>query len=184
MKKSIWLSLGLVFLVVTNAQAATRSEQLGKEFLLNQASPQAMADTQLGTSLVRGAVQVLKLVYDYSKDGGAVGTIGLRDENHNLVKIPKGAIISGCLIDQITTPTSGGSATIALNTGLGTAGDIKDATAYGSFTGLVACVPVGSAASSIRTTIDTSPSMAIATAALTAGKINVLLYYFLSDLRN
>ena len=100
--------------------------------------------------------------YDFAKDGGAIGDITLRGPD-----IPKGAIVDFGLIDVVTAITSGDAATAALK--LVTAEDILAATAKASFTlaATLACVPVKSAATSIKTTARIKPVMSIATAALT-----------------
>jgi hypothetical protein len=90
----------------------------------------------------------IKGVYDFSYDGGAVGAINLKDLNHDLVKLPAGAIVKQVLIDVVSAPTSGGAATIAL--GINSTTDLKAATGYASFSGLVAGEPIGSAATMVK----------------------------------
>lgn len=142
----------------------------------------------LGSQIVRKGQRIAKGVYDFAVQGGAIGTISLYDPVYGkkqALYIPPAAIIVRVLIDVITTPTSGGSATIALTSGV-TAADILAATAYGSVTGLVDGKPIHSAATAIKIPATTanpglSPSIVIATAALTAGKFNAHIEYYLSD---
>lgn len=115
----------------------------------------------------------VKCTYDYDVHGGAVGAIELP------LDLPDNAIIWTGVADVVTAPTSGGSATIAL--GVNTATDLKAATAIASWTGLVALVPVGSAATAVKLTADRTLTLTIATAALTAGLINFFLQYFEGD---
>lgn len=136
---------------------------------------------KLGFQMMK-KVHVLKAVYDFTKNGGGTGSSHvLRDANGGgYAVLPKHAIIKDCLIQGVTTPTSGGSATIAI--GATTANDLKTATSYSSFASglLVACVPTGSAANMIQ--VGGGPvwlTATIGTAALTAGKINVFIEYYL-----
>jgi hypothetical protein len=142
------------------------------------------ATTQLGTQMVDKKIQVLKGTYDFSVVGGSAGTAyNLKDTDGKDAKIPANAVITDCVIDVVTAPTSGGSATISIGTGIAATNvDLKAATAYGSYSGLVACIPTGSAATMIKTSSEVTPALSIgAAAALTAGKINVLLQYILSQ---
>ncbi len=143
---------------------------------------------QIGAQVVRRSMRVAKGVYDFAVQGGAISTISLYDpalgKSQPLI-LPPSAIVSRVLIDVITAPTSGGSATIAVGTGVAV-NDLKTATAVASFTGLLDGIPVNTAATSIKIASTTTlpgqkPSMTIATAALTAGKFNVHIEYYLSD---
>lgn len=169
------------------AFAATDAKWADTEFSFNHGS--GFQNYLLGTKIVRDSVHVLIVQYDFAKLGGAVGVVNLRYPSTAGVPggaasaiLPKNAVITGCIIDVLTAPTSGSSATIAIGTGQA-ANDLKTATAYGSYSGLVACVPVETAASAIKLTADRTPTLTIAgiAAPLTAGKINVLIKYMLSD---
>lgn len=127
---------------------------------------------QLGT-LVNNNVNVYKGVYDFSVKGGATGSINLVDDDGANVVLPKNFIVQRVLIYVVTAVTSGGAATIAFKSK--GAGDLLGATAKTSFTlgALIDGVPTGGASTAIVMTADTTPQITIATAALTAGKINV-----------
>lgn len=114
-----------------------------------------------------------KVTYDFDVHGGAVGSIELP------LELPDNAIIWDGVADVVTAPTSGGSATIAL--GMNTTTDLKGATAIASWTGLVALIPVGTAASAVKLTAARTLTLTIGTAALTAGLINFFLKYFEGD---
>ncbi len=157
------------------------------EFSLNHGG--GFQTYQLGTKIVRDAVHTLVVQYDFAKSGGAVSTINLRypvtpgvPGGAPLAYLPKNAVVTGCIIDVLTAPTSGSSATIAIGTGQA-GNDLKVAAAYSGFSGLMACVPVEDAAHSIKLTADRIPTITIGglSAPLTAGKINVLIKYILSD---
>src|SRR4051812_48465232 len=72
-----------------------------------------------------GGIKVMRAKYDFAVEGGAVSTIAL-----NTATLPVGAVILGGYLDVQTIPTSGGSATIAVQAQA--ANDLVTATAYGS----------------------------------------------------
>jgi hypothetical protein len=123
-----------------------------------------------------GALRVACATYDFAKQGGAVAA-------HSLgVTLPKGAVVVDSLIDVITTCTtaSADSGTMAIH--IQSANDIVTATAVSAGgniwdAGLHAGVPVGSAATSIKLTADRVITATIGTAAFTAGKFRVWLFY-------
>lgn len=178
MKKFILSILALV--VSTTAFGGTIAQVNALQAAMNKFDPGSAALLQYGNVLVKQREWSVKCVYNYAVSGGAVGTINLKDENGKNCVLPQGAIIRDVLIDVRTDPTSGGAATIAIGSGAA-ANDLKAATAIASYTGLVAGVPVGSAATAIRLSANQSPYITVATAALTAGKLNVHIKYQLSE---
>lgn len=118
-----------------------------------------------------GVYGVAKVTYDYAVHGGAVGDISL-----DLV-LPSGAIVYDGIVDVLTAPLSGGSATVALK--IQSSADLLGATAKASFTGMLDLVPAGTAATALKLTADRTLKVTVATAALTAGKFNVYIKYFL-----
>jgi hypothetical protein len=162
------------------AHAASLADTNAIQFGLNHANLSAFSRYQLGTKLIKGNEFSKKCVYDFSKQGGAISTLSLLDELGKACVLPNKAIIRDVLIDVVTAPTSGGSATIAVGSGAAT-NDLKAATAIASYTGLVAGIPVGTAATAIKLSADKTPSVTIATATLTAGKLNVHIKYQLSE---
>lgn len=180
------LLLALVALLPSIAHGEFKSLSDTK-FILNH-SPDG-AGVQLGTQVTDKKVHILRAQYSYAVVGGSSGAINLRDVDNLAAKIPNGAIVTDCIIDVVTAPTSSGpnqGPTLAFSTGQG-AGDLKVAAVYGGYSGLMACVPVGSAATSIKMTAKRTPTITITTAstttthALTAGKINVFIQYLLSE---
>lgn len=115
----------------------------------------------------------VKVTYDFAVHGGAIGDIPLE------LTLPDNAIITGGFVDVLTAPLSAGSATVALK--IQSAGDLIAATAKASFTGLLAIVPVNTAATAIKLTEERTLTVTVATAALTAGKFNIFLTYRESD---
>jgi hypothetical protein len=133
---------------------------------------------RLGT-IVEGQKGCVRGVYDFSVNGGAVSTISLLNEEGEVVKIPDKAVVTTAYIDVITAmASSGGTGTIALT--IQSAGDLKAAVDADTLSGIVACIPVGTAATSIKLTAERTLSVAIATEALTAGKFVCAVEYFIS----
>lgn len=176
-----YLLLALALIPVTGFSALPSPGE--SEFLLNQGYG---ASTQLGTQVVSKKVHVLRGQWSYAVAGGASGSLSLRDVDGKAAVIPDNAIVQDCVIDVITAPTSSAYPTVAFSTGQ-SAGDLKTATAIASVSGLMACVPVGSAATSIKMTADRTPTITIttvsvtATHSLTAGKIDVFIKYILGE---
>jgi hypothetical protein len=143
--------------------------------LLNRMNSTAAA-VQLGKALAdqKGC---LRATYDFSTQGGAVSTINLKGSDGLDAKLPSGAVISEVLIDVVTAATSGGAATVALTAQV--AEDLLAALAVASVTGLIAGIPVGTAATSIKLTAERTITTTIAVAALTAGKFHVFIEYYL-----
>lgn len=119
--------------------------------------------------------------YDFAVDGGAVGAITLRsapgDSNGN--DIPAGSLIMGGYVEVDTAVTSDGEATVAVSAEA--AGDLVTAAAVSgapwSTTGRKAVTPVFTAATGVKTTERRSLAVAVAAAALTAGKFRVVVFY-------
>jgi hypothetical protein len=118
----------------------------------------------------------IRASYDYAVQGGAVGNIRLKDELGNDLELPDDAVITRSYIDVKTAPTSGGAATIGVSTGQG-AGDVKAAAAIADYTGLVEGLQDGTMAAAIKLTAKRQPVIAVAVAALTAGKFDVFLEF-------
>jgi len=119
--------------------------------------------------------------YDFAIDGGAISSITMRGVGALGASIPTGSVITGGYIDVITPLTSGGAATIAVNSEA--AGDVVAATAVASWTaGTKNILPAdtsGSLTASTRakTTAARNLVVAIAAFALTAGKFRVVVEY-------
>lgn len=113
--------------------------------------------------------------YDFAVDGGAVGDIDLTYS----AQIPANAVILGGFIEVDTALNSGGSATVALKAE--GAADLLAATAYGSApwstTGRKSVIPVFTGATTVKTTAARKIQATIATAALTGGVFDVVLFY-------
>jgi hypothetical protein len=122
-------------------------------------------------------LQVAHAKYDFSVDGGAIGAIALAAT----VQIPANAIIIGATLNPTTALTSGGSATIAVETSAGlTAGQIKAATAVASYSIDALLNGTVTLAAPVKTTAAGNIQITVATAALTAGILDIFVYYVLA----
>lgn len=121
------------------------------------------------------AVQVARGRYDFAVDGGAVGDIDLTSST----QIPANAVVLGGFIEVDTILASGGSATVALKTE--GAADLLAATAFGSSpwstTGRKSIIPVFTGATTVKTAAARKLQATIATAALTGGAFDVVVFY-------
>lgn len=126
-----------------------------------------------------GALKTYIGEWDFAVDGGVIGTITLRQVNPSAGPIPNGAVIEMGYVDVQTLLTSGGAGTGAVQAE--SAGDMVAAAAVSgapwSTTGRKSIIPVGTGASSVKTTAQRSPAFVIAAVNLTAGKIQVVLFY-------
>jgi hypothetical protein len=127
------------------------------------------ADRSTGVS----SLLTFKARYQFSVDGGAVSTITPVDN----VTIPNDTIIVGGTINSTTACTSGGAATIAV--GLSAGGSTTSflaATAVASFSADARLNSAATFAAPVKTTADGKITLTVATAALTAGVVEVTLF--------
>lgn len=127
---------------------------------------------------------VLKCVYDFAVQGGATGTLPLKDENGNPAILPINAIITQVYFDIITAFSStGNNGTIAL-TG-NTSGDLLaavDADTLPLSAGHPGSgIPIGTAATMVKLTAARQITLAIATNAMLTGRANFFVEFVLSD---
>lgn len=120
--------------------------------------------------------------YDFAVDGGAVSTITLRSAGGASLggNIPVGSVVTGGYIEVDTAVTSGGAATLGVNSEA--AGDLLAAGtlvsgAPWSTTGRKAIVPVFTAATFVKTTAARALTITVGVATLTAGKFRVVVFY-------
>jgi len=112
-----------------------------------------------------------RATYDFDVDGGAVSSIGLG------VTIPANSVITKAWFDIITVFTStGDNGTIALNAE--GAGDLLAAVDADTLSaGPNAGIPVGTAATMVKTTIARELTITIATNAILSGKLILFVEY-------
>jgi hypothetical protein len=119
--------------------------------------------------------------YSFAVDAGAISTITLRAASNDPVGnlIPAGSVVISGYIEVDTAVTSGGAATVAVT--LESAGDLLAAAAVSgspwSTTGRKSILPVGSGATTVKTTAARSLTVAVAAATLTAGVFRVVVMY-------
>jgi hypothetical protein len=120
-------------------------------------------------------VKTAKGEYDFAVDGGAIGAITLRGDN----TIPAGSVVMSGYLEIDTGFTTGTAATMAIS--VEGANDIVAATVVSgapySTTGRKSIIPVGTGATSVKTTVTRSIVATIATGTVTAGKGRVVLTY-------
>lgn len=135
-----------------------------------------IAPLSLRQDALTRAMVMVRGRYDFAVDGGAVSTIALTTGT----PIPSGSVIVGGYVDVLTQLTSGGAATIACQ--VEAANDILTAVAVASWTaGRKNVLPAPTtgaltASTAVKTTAARNISIVIATAALTAGVFDVVLY--------
>lgn len=132
------------------------------------------AEIKLGSELANQMVAI-KCNYKFSRDGGAVGAIKLKDHNGDVVKVPNGFLIWDAVVLVKTQVTSGGAATLAL--GANTTNDIDAAEAVATYAAnaKIAMIPVGTAASAVLVTAEREITLTVASFALTAGEFDLFL---------
>lgn len=127
-----------------------------------------------GAALPGQSIQVVRGRYDFAVDGGVVGDIDLS----KTAVIPPSAVILGGFVEVDTALTSGGSATVAVK--VEGAADIVAAAAFGgapwSTTGRKSVIPAFTGVTVVKTTATRKILATIATAALTAGAFDVVLF--------
>lgn len=112
--------------------------------------------------------------YDFAIDGGAVGVIPLRGDT-----LPNGAIVSDVLIHIDTILNSGGAATVSV--GSEGAADLQSVANFNaapfSTTGPKRATFTSTTAP-VKTTADRAIALTVAAAALTGGRLRVIVEYW------
>lgn len=180
MKKLIIILLAMPFFAHATLKDEHGLKRADAKAILNNQMGSAASKVRLGNVLDRQVGSAIGK-YNFAVSGGAVGTISLLDDDGKALKLPAGAIITNVMIDVITSPTSGGSPTIAI--GAAATNDLLTATAIGSLTaGRYQGIPDwATVADQIKLSAEQTLDMTIATAALTAGRFNVHVQYVFSE---
>lgn len=137
---------------------------------MSPVSPMSLPQDTLARALL-----IVRGRYDFAVDGGAQSTIAITSG----LPIPLGSVIVGGYVD-ITTTLTGATATIACQ--VEAANDILTAVAVASWTAgrknILPAPTTGAltASTAVKTTADRNISIVIATANLTAGLFDVVLY--------
>lgn len=117
--------------------------------------------------------------YSFAVSGGAVGTISLLDEEGNAVTLPDNAIVTNCIIDVVTQPTSASTPTVAV--GIASTTDLLTGTAIASVTGIIQGTPANTVATAIKLNGEKTLTTTIAGTTLTAGLFYVHVDYVVSE---
>lgn len=149
--------------------------------ILNNSGLAPLQASQLGTEVVDASLKVMRAGYDYSVQGGSsAATIFLKAPDGSSATLPNKAIIKSVYIDTITAfvdVSTGAKVALTANS----AADLKAATATGSFTGIIAGIPVDTAATAIKLTADRAMKMELSGGNVDAGKVNAFITYFVSE---
>lgn len=125
---------------------------------------------------------LMRCVYDFATQGGAVGDIALLDSEGNTAILPAGSLISRVFLDTITQPDSAGeAATVALKSMA--AADLLAATGENDIpVGLMDGIPDNTTGTFIKCTADTTLYATVAVEALTGGKFYVFVEFYRSSI--
>lgn len=122
-----------------------------------------------------GRLTTARAKYKFSVDGGAVSTI--TPVNNEL--LPSGAVCVGAIINSTAAVTSNGSATVAI--GLSAGGDADaflSATGKASYSLNALLASDVTFAAPIKLTANAYITVVVGTAALTAGEIEIVVFYY------
>lgn len=119
-----------------------------------------------------GGNRVESFLFDFTQDTGAVAI-------YNSGRLlPLGAVVTNIYSDEITVLTSAGLATVQLKVGTQ---NLTDALAFDTGFSGTQSQALASSATAIKVTAQAQLNIAIATAALTAGKLRFFVEYKLSN---
>lgn len=125
----------------------------------------------------KGARHVRRFLYDFAVHGGAVGAVTLPDADLRAAQIPDNAVIRDVYTEVITPMASGGAATMKLGI-TGNDDAFAAATAFNHASWDAADdISARNAELPLKTSAAVSVLATIAGAAVTAGKIEVVVEY-------
>ncbi len=176
------LAMGFVLALFSPRSEAYKNMK-DVEFLGNHNVPGGQP-MQLGTQITTKKVQLLRCSYSFLVQGvGSSSVVNLKDTDGSNCSLPPGAIVIDGMIDGLFIPAGAGS--IAIGSGIfgQAAGDLKAAAAASTYSGLLDVIPASTAATAIKnnSTLPAVPKMTMTFAAVTSGKFNVYIEYYLSQ---
>lgn len=126
---------------------------------------------------------IIKGQYDFAISGGGIGHHRLLTTSGDSIVLPAKAIVKRCIIDVVTVPAGATNATrLVVSLDQANNGDLKASTQVGSgFNGKLTCIPDGTLPTMIKLASAQTLDVLIASEALTSGKFNVFVEYFLSN---
>jgi hypothetical protein len=136
---------------------------------------------RLGDQLTNKKVQVLKLTYDVSKDGGSIASHALKDVDGSYAKLPDNALIKEAYLDVLNQVTSVAAAPRLCFQAQGPC-DLKGGitTTWYYPSGLSQILPKDGT-TFFKLTADKIVYATVSGGALTGGTMNLFIEYFLSD---
>lgn len=152
--------------------------------LANSGRPGALQKIKLGSQLVDNKIQVLRAILDVSAIGGANSgsSYTLKDPEGGDATLPDNAVVRQVFIDTITAGASGSGSMPQISFGTDSPPvNFKAATDMTTYTGLVAGIPVGTAASAVKMSADTAVAAKVTQGSLSSGKIDLLIEYLISE---
>lgn len=182
-----FISLLMLALVSTSALAITGPAlplAPAVKSLANSGRPGAIQSIKLGSQLVDNKIQVLRAILDISTLGGAASgsSFTLKDPEGGDATLPDNAIVRQVFIDTITAAASGSGTTPQISFGTDSPPvNFKAATNFTSYSGIVAGIPVGTAASAVKMSADTAVAAKVTAGSLSSGKIDLLIEYLISE---
>ncbi len=143
----------------------------------NGLTPTFDSVTLTGNGVGHSVLRVAKALYSFAVDGGAVSTI----TPNGTVKLPANAVIVAATVNSTTAVTSGGAATVSIGTSAGSAADsILGATGKASLSANAILNGVPVFATPVKLSAAGNITFTVGTAALTAGVIEVVVYYYVA----
>jgi len=118
-----------------------------------------------------------RAIFNFGVDGGAIATIVPKET----ATLPKGAVIVAGTVNSTTAVLSAGSATVSIGTSAGSsATSILGATAKATLSANALINAVSTFAAPVKLTAQGDITFTVGTAVLTAGVIEVTLFYFVA----
>ena len=156
---------------------ALSADSIGRQAIEDRYIQASKIDQPTVAGVAGVGFRICRARYSFAVNGGVVGTIALL----GATSLPANAVIVGGFVN-VTTPLTGGlNATAALQ--VEGADDIVAAAAVSgapwSTTGRKSIIPAFTGATSVITTVASDVSLVIGTADLTAGVVDVFLFYVL-----
>ena len=140
----------------------------------NGTNPSFESVNLTGVTAGNSALRVAKAIYNFAIDGGAISTI----TPNGTVSLPDNAVIIAATVNSTTAVLSAGASTVSVGTSAGSsAASLLAATAKASLSldAVLNGVPVF--ATPVKLTAAGNVTFTVGTAALTAGVIEVTIYY-------
>lgn len=124
----------------------------------------------VGSAGAAGSAKTVSALYDFSINGGAIGTIGLG------VSLPAKAIVLEVIQDTLVAPVGVGATAILR---IGATGTLSDANIVGDSLGAAAVSPVSTLPH--KSSAGGELGVVVTAAALTAGKVRWFIRYVISE---